>query len=69
VKSVLNWIRNEPAMIVTFALVILNTFWTVNAEQQIQIQLVIENVLLLIGGKAIRDQVTPVAKLNPFIGE
>ena len=54
---------NEPAMVVALVLAGLNLFATVNAEQAIHIETIVESLILLLAGAVVRQNVTPVAKL------
>lgn len=62
-KAIINFLKNEPAMVVTFVLAVLNIFLDLNADQAIQVQTIIESILVLLGGGVVRQSVTPVAKL------
>jgi len=62
-KTILNFLRNEPAMVVTFVLAVLNIFLDLNADQAVQVQTIIESALVLLGGGVVRSSVTPTAKL------
>lgn len=64
-KAVLDWIAREPAMVVALVLAIVNTIWNVTADQAVQIQTIVEAVIVLVAGKVVREQVTPVSKLPP----
>lgn len=61
--AILNFLKNEPAMVVTFILAVLNIFLDLNADQAVQVQTIIESILVLLGGGVVRQSVTPVAKL------
>ena len=62
-KAILTYLRNEPAMVVALVLAIVNTVWNVNADQAVQIETIVEAVIVLVAGKVVREQVTPVSKL------
>ena len=62
-KTILNFIKNEPAMVVTFVLAVLNIFLDLSADQAVQVQTIVESILVLLGGGVVRQSVTPVAKL------
>lgn len=64
-KAVLDWIAREPAMVVALVLALVNTIWNINADQAVQIQTIVEAVIVLVAGKVVREQVTPVSKLPP----
>lgn len=59
------YVRREPAMVTAVALALINTVWSVTADQVVALELIVENVLVLVAGKTIREQVTPVSKLPP----
>lgn len=64
-QAILKFMKNEPAMVVAVALAIVNILWDVTAEQAVHLTTMVETALLLIGGTAVRQSVTPVAKLKP----
>lgn len=57
-------IEDEPALVVSTILIIVNSIWKLSAEDADTLRIVIENLIILAGGGAIRQQVTPVAKLK-----
>ena len=61
--KIIEIVAREPAMVVAVILAILNLFTTVNAEQAIHIETIIESLILLLAGAVVRQNVTPVAKL------
>ena len=56
--------REEPAVIVSVVLAVLNMVFTLSAEQALNITTLVESILLLIAGGVVRSQVTPVAKIT-----
>ena len=56
--------REEPAVIVSVVLAVLNMVFTLSAEQALNITTLVESVLLLVAGGVVRSQVTPVAKIT-----
>ena len=62
-KAFLNFIRNEPAMVISLVLAGLNMVVTLNADQQLHVSTILESLIVLLGGAVIRQNVTPVAKL------
>ncbi len=64
-RGFIDFIRNEPAMVVAVVLAIANVVADVSAEQALHITTIVETVLLLLGGTVVRQSVTPVAKLKP----
>ena len=63
-KAVLNFIRNEPAMVVTVVLAITNAIVDLNAGQADAVKTIVESLILLAGGGVVRQSVTPVSKLK-----
>ena len=63
-KSIVQFISREPAMIVTLILAIANTFADVNAGQAEAIRQMVEAAIILLSGLVVRQSVTPVAKLR-----
>ena len=61
--KIIEIVAHEPAMVVAVILAVLNLFTTVNAEQAIHIETIIESLILLVAGGIVRQSVTPVAKL------
>ena len=62
-NAILKFIREEPALITAVVIAALNMVFTLNAEQVLTVQTIVESILLLIGGGVVRSQVTPVSKL------
>ena len=62
-NAILKLIREEPALITAVVIAALNMVFTLNAEQVLTVQTIVESILLLIGGGVVRSQVTPVSKL------
>ena len=62
-NAILKLIREEPALITAVVIAALNMAFTLNAEQVLTVQTIVESILLLIGGGVVRSQVTPVSKL------
>ena len=56
-EAIRNFVKKEPAMIVAVALAILNTVFTLSAEQALSAQVIVENVMLLIAGGTVRQSV------------
>ena len=62
--KILEIMAREPAMVVAAILAALNLFTTVNAEQAIHIETIVESLILLLAGAVVRQNVTPTAKLQ-----
>jgi len=56
-QRVLKIIAHEPAMVVAIVLAVLNMVTTLNAEQTIHIQTIVESVILLLAGGVVRQSV------------
>ena len=56
-EAIRNFIKKEPAMIVAVVIAILNTAFTISGEQMLLLELIIENIVLLIGGGVVRQGV------------
>jgi Ni,Fe-hydrogenase I cytochrome b subunit len=63
-NAILNFIRNEPAMIVTIILGGLNLFFNLNDGQVDAVRNIVESIVILLGGTAVRQSVTPTSKLG-----
>lgn len=61
-KALLQWIREEPAMVVSLALTGLNLFTNLSDGQADAVRNIVESAIILIGGGAVRASVTPTAK-------
>lgn len=61
-KAILDFIKNEPAMVVTVILGALNVFMNLNDGQTEAVRNIVESVIILAGGTAVRQSVTPTAK-------
>ncbi len=63
-KAILDFLRNEPAMVVTVILGGLNLFLNLNDGQTEAVRNIVESLVILAGGTAVRQSVTPTAKLG-----
>ena len=61
--SIIRFIRNEPAAIVSVIVALLVTFgFDVTQAAQVSLRDIIDGVLILLGGGIVRANVSPVAK-------
>jgi hypothetical protein len=63
-KALLERLVREPAMVTAVVLALVNTVWKVTADEAVHLSTIIETILVLVAGKVIREQVTPVAAPN-----
>jgi hypothetical protein len=63
-RTILNLVKREPAMLVALILALVNLVWSVTEEQAVQIAALIETLVVLVSGAVVRSQVTPVAAPN-----
>lgn len=61
-EGIKNFIRREPAVIISVVLAALNLIFSdLTASQEETIRTIVESVLVLVGGTVVRQNVTPVA--------
>ena len=58
-------LAREPAMAVAVVLAALNLIVDLNAEQALHVTTIVESIIVLLAGGVVRQNVTPVAKLQP----
>jgi hypothetical protein len=63
-KALLERIVREPAMVTAVVLALVNTVWKVSADEAVHLATIIEAALVILAGKIVREQVTPVAAPN-----
>ena len=56
-RQLLEFLQREPAMIVAVVLAVVNTFATINAEQALHVQTIVESVIVLLAGGVVRQSV------------
>ena len=61
----IDFLAREPAMAVAVVLAALNLIVDLNAEQALHVTTIIESIIVLLAGGVVRQNVTPVAKLQP----
>ena len=59
-QRVLDAISREPAMLAALFLAILNIFTTINADQAVHIETIVESIVLLLTGGVVRQSVMPM---------
>ena len=63
-KQLLEFLRREPAMVVAVVLAVVNTFATINAEQALHVQTIVESVIVLLAGGVVRQSVYSPATVD-----
>ena len=63
-KRVLDAISREPAMLAALFLAILNIFTTINADQAVHIETIVESIVLLLTGGVVRQSVYSPATVD-----
>ncbi len=63
-KAILAFVAREPAMLISIGLALANMLFTLTTDQQLQVSTLLESLILLAGGVAIRANVVPVATVE-----
>ena len=64
-KAIINFIRNEPAMVVSVILAALGLFVNLDQGQKDAVTNIVQSIVILLGGAVVRQSVTPLSKANP----
>ena len=56
-KQIMEFLQREPAMVVAVVLAAINTFATINAEQALHVQTIVESIIVLLAGGVVRQSV------------
>ena len=58
------FLAREPAMVVAIVLATLNMVVSLNAEQQLHVQTIVESLLVILGGGIVRQNVKPMTSVR-----
>ena len=62
-KRIIDWIKTEPAMLVSVVLAALGLFVNLDQGQKDAVTNIVQAIVILLGGAVVRQSVTPVSKL------
>lgn len=63
-KSMLDFLTREPAMVVAIVLATLNMVWALNTEQQMHVEVIVQSLMVILGGGVVRQNVKPMVTVR-----
>lgn len=63
-KTILDFVKSEPAILVSVILGALNIFTSPSGTQVEAVRTIVESLVILLGGTVVRANVTPMSKVR-----